>query len=70
MIPSDVLQAPPREIHDDEPETRSSAQWVTISYPADPPPDQVLRLLESSGSLDFWESPDEDVYSPEDGTPL
>ena len=36
---------------------------------ADPTADERLRLLESSGSLDFWNHPGEDVYSKDDGEP-
>jgi len=38
-------------------------------FPKDPGTDQTMRLIESSGSLEFWAAEDEDVYSVEDGEP-
>jgi hypothetical protein len=29
-----------------------------------------MRIAERTGSLDFWLSPDEDVYTEDDGTPI
>lgn len=31
---------------------------------SDPTSEQTLRLIESSGTLDFWDEPSEDVYRP------
>jgi hypothetical protein len=36
----------------------------------EPTADERLRLLETSGTLDFWRHPDEDVYSKDDGDPV
>ena len=42
---------------------------VTQRFPKDPNAAQTMRLIESSGSLEFWENDDEDIYSVEDGEP-
>lgn len=31
--------------------------------------DDLMKLAEASGALDFWNDPAEDVYGPEDGEP-
>jgi hypothetical protein len=31
---------------------------------------ETLRALQNAGALDFWNHPDEDVYSLEDGEPV
>jgi len=36
----------------------------------DPTSEQVLKLLESSGTLSFWNEPEEDVYTHDDGEPI
>ena len=67
---SDVLMIPDYTIFEDQPQTRGGGAAMTISYPADPTPEQFLRLAETSGTLDFWNAPAEDVYGPDDGTRL
>ncbi len=69
-MPSDLLAIAPRTLLPNEPVTRSVVQVITVTYPADPPDEQVMRLAESSGALSFWDSPDEDIYEPGDGTPV
>ena len=32
--------------------------------------EELLRLIEKSGTFSFWENPEEDIYTPQDGTPL
>ncbi len=32
--------------------------------------EELLYLVEKSGAFAFWESPEEDVYTVEDGSPL
>jgi hypothetical protein len=65
---TDFLIMPDREIIEDEPQTHGDGAALTISYPPDPSPDQFLRLAETSGTLDFWNEPDEDIYGLDDGT--
>ncbi len=68
----DILQLPPREVREDEPETAATTVRIEVAdvCPADPTPEQVMRLVETSGTLDFWEDPGEDIYTLEDGEPL
>lgn len=42
----------------------------TVSGASDPTPMQILRAVEVSGVLDFWDDPSEDIYSLEDGEPV
>jgi len=42
---------------------RSSATY----HPADVTTDDIMNVIEASGSLDFWNSPEEDKYSEHDG---
>ena len=37
--------------------------------PSDPTLEQRMRIVEVSGTLDFWDRAEEDIYSPEDGDP-
>lgn len=39
-------------------------------FPSDPTSDQLMRIVEASGSLDFWDDPREDIYTLEDGDPV
>jgi hypothetical protein len=40
------------------------------SVPDDATTAQYMRVVEMSGVLDFWDEPDEDVYTLDDGEPL
>ena len=31
--------------------------------------EELMRLAETSGALDFWNDPAEDIYGPDDGEP-
>lgn len=42
----------------------------STTKPSDPTESQRLRLIELSGVLDFWDDPEEDVYTAEDSEPL
>ena len=62
----------PEIITEDAPET-SGGNVATTTLPpppADPTSQQRMRLIEISGTLDFWNSPEEDIYGAEDGEPL
>lgn len=39
----------------------------TCSYPTDATTEDLMNLAEASGVFDFWDHPDEDVYSESDG---
>jgi len=67
---AEILHLTPRTITEDEPETIVLRHLISIDVPSDPTPDQMMRAVETSGALDFWENPAEDIYSPEDGQPL
>jgi hypothetical protein len=41
-----------------------------VRIPTEPDDAQTLRLIECSGSLDFWNRPEEDGYTADDGEPL
>jgi len=41
-----------------------------VNRPEDPTVTQMMLLTEMSGTLDFWNHPDEDIYGPEDGEAL
>lgn len=46
---------------------------VLQSYPAhpdEPTREQWMRLAETSPSLDFWNNPEEDLYTETDGEPI
>ncbi len=59
-----------REVGENEPETGLDAHHVSFPVAADPTPEQMMRAVEASGVLDFWNDPQEDIYSSEDGQPL
>lgn len=47
----------------------STQQMFPVS-PEEPTPEQWMRLAETSPGLDFWNRPEEDVYSDKDGEPV
>ena len=72
MTPStEQLHIAPREITENEPETRAG-NWLTHvpDVSSDPTPEHRMRIVEVSGVLDFWDQADEDIYSLEDGEPV
>lgn len=48
--------------------TVSTAASVSVSTPPDPSDEQYMKIIEASGSLDFWNDEEEDIYGAEDGT--
>jgi hypothetical protein len=71
MTPDALLDIAPRTLYPNEPVTRSFVQAITVvTYPEEPPSDQVMRLVETSGALAFWDAPEEEIYTIADGTPL
>ena len=68
---ANLLDIKPRELVEDEPLTSSTSEYVCIpQVPADPTPEQTMRIVETSGALDFWEREQEDIYTTEDGEPV
>ena len=64
------LDIAPRRIHENEPCTSAGNQLIHVpDLPSEPTPEQCMRVVEVSGALDFWDRPEEDIYSLEDGQP-
>lgn len=53
-----------------ETETESLSLFQIVPPVEDPSSEQWLKLLERSGSLSFWNRPEEDIYTENDGEPL
>ena len=72
MSTAERIKIGAREISDDEPVTTAASRPIRVSSdaPSDPTSDQRMRIVEVSGTLDFWDRPEEDIYSPEDGEPV
>lgn len=52
---------------DFETETAYFRVQATISHPSDASTDDNMSIIEASGTLEFWDHPEEDVYSEKDG---
>ena len=65
----ELWELPPKEAEQSE-TTGDNSSLSTVTRASDPTPIQVLRAVEVSGTLDFWDDPAEDVYTSEDGEPL
>jgi len=50
--------------------TQTSFDGVSATYSEDITTDDVMRAVDASGVLDFWNDPEEDVYSHDDGDPV
>jgi len=57
-------------VMEDEFITQTKCDSVCATYFEDITTDEVMRAIEASGTLDFWNDPEEDVYSEEDGDPV
>ena len=69
--PFEVIDLEPFEVRENPTETQPGDvvyQWVTGA--SDPTSEQLMRIVEQSGTLDFWDNPAEDLYSEEDGRPV
>ena len=64
----DSFVLPAREVDADVPQTFAVPPCVHV--PSGPTTEQAMRLVELSGTLDFWDRPEEDVYSLDDGKPI
>ncbi len=64
------LVLPAHETNEDASETFAVPPCVHVSPPSDPTTEQAMRLVELSGSLDFWDRPEEDIYTLDDGRPI
>ena len=50
-------------------QTESDSEFTRYP-PPDPSDEQALKLIEISGTLDFWNRPEEDGYTCDDGESL
>jgi len=61
----------PRDVASDGAATIGGKKMTQIiPAPTDPTAKQVMRLIEVSGVVDFWDRPEEDIYAPTDGEPV
>ena len=67
---SSIINIGEREIRENEPQTSVSNRVIYVPSISDPTTDQLMRIVEVSGAFDFWDSPEEDIYSVEDGEPV
>jgi len=69
---SGLLHLPVRDADENEPITTVNLFPISCGNPApsDPTPEQIRRIVQTSGALDFWDDPAEDLYTAEDGDPL
>jgi hypothetical protein len=63
-----LLTINPRD--SEETETTVSCRPVVYHLPSDPTADQMMRIIENSDVLDFWDDPAEDIYTLDDGDPV
>jgi hypothetical protein len=63
-----IINIKPKQI--DEQQTETFSTHPPVSIVSDPTVEQSMRIIEISGTLDFWDDPSEDIYSLEDGEPL
>ena len=69
--PYEVLCLEPLLIEDNPSQTNAGdVVYKELRTVSDPTPEQRMRLVEQSGTLDFWNDPAEDGYAEEDGKPL
>lgn len=72
MTRLELIDIGSREIRENESETSAvnPPVWISSDSLLDPTSTQRMRIIEVSGTLDFWDRPEEDIYSLEDGEPL
>lgn len=52
-----------------EEEFRTQTRYIRVytTLPEEVTTGDVMNLIEASGTLDFWNDPEEDIYSEQDG---
>ena len=72
MTAAEIISIGAREIGEDEPVTTGARRPIRFfsDGPSEPTSEQRMRIVEASGTLDFWDRPEEDIYSLEDGEPV
>ena len=58
-----IISIPPRNVDEEETETTYLRVSSTIYHPSDPSTEDQMRIVEASGTLDFWSDPAEDLYA-------
>jgi hypothetical protein len=73
-MPYEAQSLPRRDLAvEKETGTRTDSTVALSIWPngaEDPSAAQRMRLIEASGTVSFWDDPEEDVYDPEDGEPV
>jgi hypothetical protein len=54
---------------DEELITQTTYVRVSANYSDDVSTFDVMNAVEAAGTLDFWNDPEEDIYSEDDGDP-
>lgn len=65
-----VVEHMTRSLDDDAPDmitTYDAISLPPIFVPSEPTATQRMLIVEASGTLDFWNDPEEDVYKSDDG---
>ena len=57
----------PATLTEEELQTQTKYIRVYANYPEDVTTENVMHAIEASGTLDFWDDPEEDVYTEQDG---
>lgn len=72
MTNADIIHIVDRRLRQDESVTTviEGTAMSIPNFPSDPTSDQLMRIVEVSGLLDFWDDPREDIYTLEDGDPV
>ena len=65
-----TLDLAPYTIDTEAPETTANSEVLVVAGPSDPTAEQITRAVEVSGTLTFWDRPEEDIYTLEDGDPV
>lgn len=67
--PSGLQVVPQVMVKTEEYVTQTRFDGVSATYPLDFSTEDVIRAIDASGTLDFWNDPAEDIYRDGDGTP-
>lgn len=66
-----LLDLPPCEILEHQTTTDGgNSVYKIILCQSQVTTEELMRLTEAGGALDFWNQPKEDIYTPEDGEPV
>lgn len=68
-VENNITFEKPGTVTESELKTRTSYVRAVAFY-SDPPDlttDEMMQAIEASGTLDFWNDPEEDIYNKQDG---